>query len=201
MQFQIEYQENTKNIVISDYFNATFQATEHLIKMGHQRICLLTQEFEGIKSREERIDGYKMALEKNNISFDPSYIQYWDRTTGFESIPSTLLGSPLSPTAFIPLHLSITVDLLKNLEQNNISIPSDVSIISFDDLPMADFFKVPITAIRQDDYKVGTESARLLMTAINGEEVKDNRIVVPCSIIERSSCTKLNTANEVERSI
>ena len=65
--FQLEHEGNEKNIVISDYRKAAFEATEYLIKNGHNRICFLTQDFKEVKSREERYLGYTEALKKYNL--------------------------------------------------------------------------------------------------------------------------------------
>jgi DNA-binding LacI/PurR family transcriptional regulator len=201
VHFQLEHDGNEKNIIISDYRKAAFEATEYLISLGHKRICFLTQNFENVKSRNERYQGYTAALKKHKITLDKHLIQYWQRETGFEQPPEKILESTNPPTAFFTQHLAITTDLLKTLDQHNITIPDDVSLVGFDDIPMAEFFKVPITVVSQEPYQIGVESAKLLLETIydnNSDNKKSSdqeqsayRVTVPCSLIKRASCKTL----------
>lgn len=68
------------------------------------------------------------------------------------------------------------------------SILYNVSIIGFDDIPMADFFRVPVTVVRQQPYEVGNEAARLLFDQIQNSGAETRRSVIPCTLIERDSC-------------
>ncbi|MGJ8693020.1 MAG: LacI family DNA-binding transcriptional regulator [Thalassotalea sp.] len=191
VQFQIEYDGNERNIIVSDYRQAAFDATEYLIKLGHQRICFMTQDFKNVKSRNERYLGYVAALEKHNIALDKSLIQYWHRETGFQQSPKSILNSDIAPTVFFTQHLAITTELLTNLNQEGISIPDDVSLLGFDDLPMADFFKVPITVVKQDPYKIGFEATKLLLNSINANDNVAHKLMIPCTLATRESCKKL----------
>lgn len=186
--FQLEHEGNEKNIVISDYRKAAFEATEYLIKNGHNRICFLTQDFKEVKSREERYLGYTEALKKYNLPVDSALVQYWHRETGFNTQPKQILAIDNPPTAFFTQHLAITIECLKALKLDDINIPNDVSFIGFDDIPMAEFFQVPITVVKQAPYKVGLAAAKLLLDNINNETKAPVRLTVPCTLTLRDSC-------------
>ncbi|WP_225623946.1 LacI family DNA-binding transcriptional regulator [Vibrio panuliri] len=188
VEFQIEYQPSDKYVVVSDYEKAAFDATEYLIELGHKNICLITQTFEGIQSRQERIQGFQRALDKHAIKHDQSNILFWSRKDGFESSPSALLRSAQAPSAFFTQHLAITTELLKDLESNKVTVPNDVSLLGFDELPMAEFLKVPVTVIKQDPHRIGVESAKTLMALINNKKPRTKKIIVPCKLIARQSC-------------
>lgn len=193
VQFQLEHKGCLTNIVLSDYKDAAQKATEYLINLGHQRICFMTQKFEGNLSRTERYQGYVNALQAHNLPLDNSLVQFWDRDKGFQNYPIQLLETDNAPTAFFTQHLAITTDLLKQLNQYDIDIPERVSIIGFDEIPMVELFKVPITVIQQDSYQLGIKSAKLLLSALTTREKaeKIKKIIVPCSLIERNSCRHL----------
>ncbi|WP_448247801.1 LacI family DNA-binding transcriptional regulator [Thalassotalea agariperforans] len=191
VQFQIEYDGNEKNIIVSDYRQAAFDATEYLIQLGHQRICFLTQDFQTVKSRTERYLGYAAALEKHNLPLDEHLIQYWHRASGFQQSPLAMLATDNPPTAFFSQHLAITTELLSQLNQRNIAIPDDVSVLGFDDLPMAEFFKVPITVIKQESYKIGAEATKVLLNNINNKDKVSHKIMIPCNLMIRQSCKKI----------
>ena len=191
VQFQLEHDGNEKNIILSDYRQGAFDATQYLIELGHTRICFVTQDFKNVKSRHERYQGYAEALDKYNITLDEQLIKYWHRETGFETSPKEIFALDNPPTAFFTQHLAITTALLKNLSQENISIPGDVSLLGFDDIPMAEFFKVPISVVKQDPYKIGLEAAKLLLENINDKEKPSYRVMVPCTLTKRDSCKTL----------
>ena len=108
VHFQLEHDGNEKNIIVSDYRKAAFDATEYLIKLGHKRICFVTQDYKNVKSRMERYLGYAEALGKYKIPLDKQLIQYWQRETGFLQSPKAIIASANSPTAFFTQHLPIT---------------------------------------------------------------------------------------------
>lgn len=192
VQFQLEYEHCNSNIVLSDYRGAARKATEYLLELGHKRIVFLTQYFENNLSRKERHEGYVDALKANGIAYDERLVQYWQRDLGFKQSPITVLNSDNPPTAFFTQHLAITTDLLTLLHQNNIDIPKQVSIVGFDEIPMVDMFKVPITVVQQNPYQLGEESAKLLLDNLLSEgppsEIK--KIIIPCELMIRESCQR-----------
>jgi len=193
-KFQLEYQDCNSDIVLSDYRGAAQKATEYLLKLGHRRIAFLTQYFEDNLSRTERYQGYLDALRIYGVDHDESLIQYWQRDTGFQQSPATLLKIKNAPTAFFTQHLAITTDLLKELDEQKIEIPKQVSVLGFDEIPMVEMFKVPITVVQQDPYQLGEESAKLLLGKLLSPDssVEIKKIIVPCALVIRSSCQSIN---------
>lgn len=192
VQFQLEYDQCESNLVVSDYRKASFEATEYLIGLGHKRICFLTQKFEGIRSREERYLGYLSALEKHGIELDPGLVRHWDRETRFHTSLAQIIDEN-QPTAFFSQHLAITTDLIQGFDKLGVEIPRDMSLLGFDEIPMVEHFKVPITVVRQDPYQVGKESARLLLQSINQgkKQTEKTKVTIPCTLVERESCREV----------
>ncbi|SJN31236.1 Transcriptional (co)regulator CytR [Vibrio casei] len=196
VQFQLEYEDCHTNMVLSDYRQAARNATEYLIELGHTRICFLTQCFEGNLSRTERYKGYQDALNAHDIDVEKGLVQYWKRDLGFEQSPVSLLQTVDAPTAFFTQHLAITTDLLKELHQEGIEIPQQVSIVGFDEIPMVEMFKVPVTVIQQDSYKIGSQSAQLLLNELTNDVqmgfiTNKQKVIVPCTLVERKSCRNI----------
>lgn len=191
VHFQLEHDSNEKNIIVSDYRKAAFEATEYLIQLGHKRICFVTQDFKNVKSRKERYLGYVDALNKYQIPLDEQLIQLWQRGSGFQKSPKNILEMLNSPTVFFTQHLAITTELLTALNKEKILIPDDVSLLGFDDIPMVDFFKVPITVITQEPYEIGKEAAKLLLNNIDDKKALPQKIMIPCSLSKRLSCQKI----------
>ncbi|MGR5063463.1 LacI family DNA-binding transcriptional regulator [Photobacterium sp. DNB22_13_2] len=192
VQFQLEYPDCQSHVVLSDYQDAAFQATEHLIQLGHKRICFMGQTFNESNSRQARYQGYLAAMSKHGLKAYPDHLQYWDREAGFENSPVDLIQGSDAPTAIFSQHLAITADLLKALNAADIQIPQQVSILGFDEIPMVELFKVPVSVIRQDSYQIGTATAKLSIEAILGRHDSLQRVIVPSMLIERDSCRKIS---------
>ena len=190
VQFQLEYENCNTNMVVSDYEKAAFEATEYLIKLGHKRICFLTQDFKTVKSRSDRYRGYFAAHEKYNIPLDMDLVRYWNRDNSFEQSIESILAIDNPPSAFFTQHLAITTDFLSEINRLNINMPEDLSLVGFDDLPMAEFFKVPVTIVNQKPYQVGAEAAKLLLDSISSGDKSTRRITVPCTFEKRMSCSE-----------
>ncbi|OBT13999.1 LacI family transcriptional regulator [Vibrio sp. UCD-FRSSP16_10] len=195
VQFQLEYPNCQSSIVLSDYQQAAFQATEHLIEMGHQRICFVAQKSFNSDSRKARYEGYVQALNKHGMTENADLILYWDREKGFEQDPAQLLQQSVAPTAFFSQHLAITIELLQTFNRVNIEIPEQASVLGFDEIPMVELFKVPITVLRQDAHKIGSESAKLAIEFIEGKHETMQRTIVPCQLIKRDSVRDINRSN------
>lgn len=189
VQFQLEYPETQTHLVSSDYFQAAKDGTQYLIDLGHKKIGFLTQSFEGNNSRSQRYQGYLAALKENEIEHDPNMVLFWERTHGFERSPLSLLNQHQA-TALFSQHLAISLALLQSLNQAKVMIPSDVSVLGFDEIPMVDMFKVPISVIKQDAYQIGYESAKMLLDLIDNKP-RDKKLILPCELIKRDSCRKL----------
>lgn len=190
VQFQLEYSDCPSSIVLSDYRQAAKNATEYLIGLGHKRICFMTQVFEGSLSRTERYLGYVDALKTHGIAYDESLIQYWNRDSGFVYSPVALLQQTNAPTAFFTQHLAITTDLLKLFSLHHIDVPQRVSIVGYDEIPMVEMFKVPVTVVQQDSYNIGLESAKLLLSdlKLQDQPKQAKKVIVPCQLVIRDSC-------------
>ncbi len=189
VQFQLDYSDSTSPIVLSDYEEAARNATQYLIDLGHRNIAFLTQDYSLENSRASRFLGYKQALKDNGIAFDSKLVIVWDRTTGYQKLPSSLLKLKHAPTAYFSQHLPLTQALLTDFSKQNIEIPSQVSLLSFDEIPMVEHLKVPITVVKQQSHQIGRESAASLIRLIQGKPTQ-SRIVVPCELIERQSCAE-----------
>ena len=192
VQYQVEHDQCDTSIVVSDYEKYAYEATEYLIQLGHKRIGFFTQEIKDVTSRNERYQGYVSALEKYGIELDEQLVILWNRETGFEHSPKSLLAMDNAPTAFFAQHLAITASLLQELHKSDIDIPQEVSVVGFDKVPMTNLFKTPITAIEQDPHRIGKESAKLLFDIINNKVENTQKILIPCTFQKRLSCKDIS---------
>lgn len=175
------------NTVLSNYYQGTFDATNYLVKQGHKQIAIITYAFEGITTRQDRIDGYIDSLKKHNIKLDSELVKIVDNPNETQSAIHMLLNLETPPTCIITMYNNLTVQLLNYVNQHNIKIPDDLSIVAFDDLPHSNLFKVPITVINQSSYELGQKSAELIINRISNPNKEHDNVTLPCELIIRES--------------
>lgn len=188
IQFQLEHVDCDTSVVVADYKRASYSATQYLLELGHSRICFVTQPFETVSSRLEKYQGFLDAHKKLNVPFDEDLMLYWDREKGLQASPLDILDRPNPATAFFTQQTAITIDVLKALNSANVDIPERVSLLGFEDIPNAEFFKVPVSVIKQQPYEIGAEAARLLINKLSHPKSFNTRIQIPCELVVRESC-------------
>ncbi|MBU1062174.1 MAG: LacI family transcriptional regulator, partial [Candidatus Omnitrophica bacterium] len=131
----------TKDLPVSciaiDNFNAAINAVEYMIERGHSRIATITGE---LKSQVaiDRLNGYVKALEKHKIVKKNSYIKYGDygRESAIKATKELIKLKDL-PTAIFAASDEMAVGAIQVLVDNGIGVPGDMSVIGFDDNPLA----------------------------------------------------------------
>lgn len=171
------------NCVCSDNRDGTYRGTAHLIRLGHRRIGCVTSPVLGTTSLEDRLYGYEQALADHHIPVDHS-ARLHDLSP--DAIRSFLLDRrDLSALiVFDSVHGS---RIMAAAEHLGIRIPEDLSLVIFDDYPNADLFRVPPTVIVQPFRQMGREAARLLLELIGNPLAERRRIMLPTTLVERSS--------------
>lgn len=180
------------NKVMSDYHQGSYDATRHLIDMGHRHIAVLTNPYENIPSRIRRLDGFRDAMSDHGLTVDDNQICVIDDTLDVAKAYNRLLSSDTPPTVIFSMFSQITVQLLSLLQERETNIPEEMSVICFDDFPLAHLFKTPVTAVDQSAYALGEATAKRLLEIINGDQTEKKMTLLPCNLVIRDSCSKLN---------
>jgi DNA-binding LacI/PurR family transcriptional regulator len=159
--------EGFSSIRIDDVDSA-FTAVQHLVNLGHQRIGLISEAPEPMRFTVpvHRRGGYRAALEQAGIEPDPELEVNGDFTIrgGFDATVE-LLGRRHLPTAIFAESDEMAFGALRALRCVGLRVPEDVSVIGFDDHPMAEYFD--LTTIFQDVYDQGRQIARQLVGAVS----------------------------------
>jgi LacI family transcriptional regulator len=176
------------NSVVVDNYSGSYQATHYLIQQGHKRIAII-QGLINTSTNSDRVKGYKDALIKNGISIDKKLIVGNDfrKDNGYIET-KLLLASPEPPTAIFTMSDLITLGALEAIKESDFTIPDDLSILSYDDIDFAPFFKSPLTAVRQPKESMGKVAVKLLIEDIKlkGKSTKQKIILKPELVIRES---------------
>jgi LacI family transcriptional regulator len=147
---------------VDNFYGATL-AMEHLISLGHKRIGFIGKP--KLTSSVERLNGYKTVLEKHAIPYDESLVTISEMATieGGCDATARLLGNPDPPTAVFLVNDMMAIGAVKAAQLNGLNVPKDLSIVGFDDIPLAESVTPAITTVRQPAFEKGVRAARLLI--------------------------------------
>lgn len=173
--------------VVVDNYSGSLEAVEHLIRYGHSRIAFI-QGLPGTYTNNERLRGYRDALERHGIPYNPDLVVGGDfREENGYMETKLLLTSSLPPTALFATSDLITLGALKAISEEGLTIPDDISLIMFDDFDFAPYLKCPVTAVRQPKEMMGEIAVKLLAEELEGHRRDGKRIVLKTTLVVRDS--------------
>jgi LacI family transcriptional regulator len=177
--------------VDSDNLSGAIAATEHLIRLGHRRIGFLggRPDLESARAREE---GYRGALTDAGITVDPALMRIGGfREESADQPARELLMMAHRPTAIFAANDLSAIRTMAVARSLGLSVPDDLSVVGFDNVPESALTTPPLTTINQPIQQMGFEAMKLLIALIDGTEVREPHRRLPTSLIERGSCRPL----------
>ena len=175
----------------SDNMRGAMTATEYLLSLGHRRIGFLggRPDLESARLREE---GYRTALAAAGIPADPTLIRVGGYRPDTADQPAhELLTMPDRPTAiFAANDLSAlrTMDVARSL---GLSVPDDVSILGFDNVPESAMSTPALTTIAQPIRRMGSEAIAQLIAMMDGTTEGGAHVTLPTELVVRASCRRV----------
>lgn len=175
--------------VTSDDYNGAAKAVNHLIHLGHTKIVCV-QGLSGTSINDSRINAFKDTIISNGLKIDDNSIigNAFSEENGYISAKQLIESKEGLPTAILSLSNTITLGILKAFLESDISIPEDVSIISFDEEGYSCLLKTPMTTISQAKEEIGKTAFKMLLTQIDSDKkLKQDNILFPTNLIIRDS--------------
>ncbi|MEZ5405056.1 MAG: LacI family DNA-binding transcriptional regulator [Verrucomicrobiia bacterium] len=175
-------------VVAQDRLGASI-ATEYLIAQGHRDILHLAGPL-GASSTEERLMGYRKALEKSKVGYRDSLVfrAGSDIEEGRKAMMQ-VLSEKVSFSAIFAVNDYVAVGACEILLSQGIKIPEEVSVVGFGDVRLAKYYQVPLTTIYQGQKELGRLSFGMLLQMIQGIEVEPR--LLPVQLVERKSVAKV----------
>ena len=174
--------------VRTDSEAGAYLAIRHLIDLGHRRIAVLTGPAD-VSTSMDRVAGYRRALAEESLEPDSRYILFgeYNDASGFEMTRRILAARP-RPTALFAANNFIAFGAIQALREAGLSIPEEMSIAVFDDLPQGWVFDPFLTVVSQPAYEIGRRATELMLERLTGEAPAEPRtIVLPSELIARRS--------------
>jgi DNA-binding LacI/PurR family transcriptional regulator len=162
-------------------------ATLHLASLGHQRIghiSVPTWTCPGL----DRLEGYRQGLVEAGLMADPALVYFGDASvaSGLQGAEA-LLSLPDPPTAFFCFSDLTAVGVLRGARSRRLRVPDDLSVIGFDDVPLARYVDPPLSTMRQDMAGLGRCATQMLLDLIAGTELQAP-VELRTQLVERGSC-------------
>jgi len=197
------FPELDTDYVVSDNFRGAYEATTHLIKLGHRRIGYITGR-ECLTSVYNRLKGYKKALQDYDIDYQEELVK--------KVIPRPALSIEKSyeatkellkegPTAIFTYNEIATIGALKAIKEKGIDVPKKLAFVGFDEVALASHIFMPLTVVMQQSYRIGEIGARMLIERVKHlhekkEFLEVRHISVKTKLLIGDSCgAKLKSKN------
>lgn len=159
-------------------------ATRHLVELGHQRIGLIAGP-DDYELSGWRVDGWRTAMAEAGLSTDGLLAQGdFSRESGHAAAPCLI---DAGATAIIASNDQMALATVEIASERGLVVPDDLSVISFDDTPIARFNHPPLTAVTQPIAEVTARAVELIIAARAGQAVPDGPVVVPPTLAVRRS--------------
>lgn len=177
------------NCVSRDEEQISFEATQHLIQLGHTRIAFLGGNLK-YSYTHDRTQGYRRAMETYGLGYDERMVLH-----GFdEHRAAQFLVECSETTAVVIINELFASRVLPIVQQHGVSIPNHLSVVTFDDTEVSRNFVPPLTSVSFPFFQEGFWAVRLLMEQVRQPVVLNMQVVLKANLIKRESCRPINTA-------
>jgi DNA-binding LacI/PurR family transcriptional regulator len=171
----------------NDNEQASYDATRHLIELGHKRIGFVSGPPNLVVSHD-RLEGYKRALKEHGLEMRPEWIVEGEflQESGYRAM-SYIMGIPERPTALVVIDDLVAYGVLRGLNELGYRVPEDVSLISFNNIAISALTTPPLTSIDIGIYQMGYMAAQALVRKVTTDRDYAERIIIPHRLELRES--------------
>lgn len=173
------------------------ESLEYLIEMGHKNIAFIGAEVVGdhkeIKT-DERKEVFISFIKQKGL-YNENYIFEGEKLSfdeGYRLAKCMIEQTTVLPTAIFIANDTTATGVLAALNQAKISVPKDISLIGFNDLPTTKHLSPPLTSVKVPMSFMAECAIEMLLKKISDEKVLPRKTIVPCKLIVRESCRELN---------
>lgn len=168
-------------------WNGGLLAARHLLELGHRRIAMIGGPGHYIGCRA-RLDGYRAALDAAGVPADPALVRTADLyVEGGSAAATELLHLPDPPTAIFTANDLQALGVYQAARDRGLRIPTELSVVGFDDLPFVRWLGPPLTTVRQPLLQMGAAAAQMIRELSLGRTLGHDRIEIPTALVVRDS--------------
>ncbi|MEK3884688.1 LacI family DNA-binding transcriptional regulator [Paenibacillus sp. PL2-23] len=183
------------NILSVDNNNeqAAFDATQHLIIQGHERIGFVSGPPD-LTVSHDRMEGYRRAMKTAGLPIRAEWIVEGEflQQSGYRAM-SFMMGLPERPSGLVVIDDVVGFGVLRGLNELGYSVPNDISLVSFNNIALSELATPPISSVDIGTYQLGYTASQMLIRHINEEEIYQSRMIIPHRLIVRESSIQAMT--------
>ncbi|HEY4026047.1 MAG TPA: LacI family DNA-binding transcriptional regulator [Candidatus Dormibacteraeota bacterium] len=177
---------------VADNHGGAALAAEHVVRLGHRRVALVMGP-ERLRTSREREAGYRSVLEAAGI--EPVVVAGDYTREGGAAAAAELLELGREVTAVLVSNDNMAIGVLAALRERGVSVPADVSVVGFDDVPGLEFIHPALTTVRVPMAAIGSAGVARALAILRGSDRNRRLRVHPVELVERaSSAPPLRTA-------
>jgi DNA-binding LacI/PurR family transcriptional regulator len=168
------------------------RAVQHLIELGHSDIALITNAKLSYTSAQQRRKGYLSAIEKAGIPVKTDLMKEGNYTpdSGYRAMSDLLKATPRPTAVFIASDV-VALGAILAVKEAGLNIPEDISIVGFDDIPLAEFFDPPLTTVRLPAFDLGWMAGERLGRLVKKEPIEQVGLLLKTELVIRESTTQV----------
>ncbi len=172
-----------------DNISAVKSAVNYLCKTGCRKIATITGPIDSTVGID-RLEGYRQAIREQNGQVDESLVVEgnFTETGGFIAMQKLL---PFKPDGVFAASDVMAVGAMRAVEEANLRVPEDISIIGFDDLPAASYGSNQLSTVRQNVPELGLRAVECLIEQIGDDSIAPHGVMMDTELIIRKSCFRL----------
>lgn len=171
-----------------DNYVESYEAVKYLVNLGHNNIGFVSGYSDDDASGEERLEGYKKCLEDYSIVFKQNNVCQGDFTvkSGYAACEKILMYNE-SITALFCANDEMAFGAINCIIDKNLKVPEDISVMGFDDIKYASYFRPKLTTVHQPIYETGQKATKLIIQAINKGEKVEKDVILKGGVVVRES--------------
>ena len=174
--------------VAVDNRTAIAHVVEHLVRLGHRDIATITGDLK-TQSGLDRLDGFVTAMKARTLPIKDHYIQVGDfGLPSARAAAEALLALKDRPTAVFVASDEMALETIHVALAKRVRVPEELSVVGFDDNPIAAHAQIPLTTVRQPLSEIGRQGVELLFQYLKRKKRAPTKLLLPTELIERQSC-------------
>ena len=174
--------------VVVDNHMAAAEVVTYLALLGHRRIGHIAGP-QNTTTGVERREGYRETMQRLGLANDPGLIveaEAFSEQGGYRAL-GTMLAGTARPSAVFGANDLIAIGMLQRLREIGLRVPQDLSIVGFNDIPLAGLLEPALTTVRVPQLEMGIVGAQLLIDRLQGRPIPNGRVTLPTELVIRAS--------------
>ncbi|MGE5551864.1 MAG: LacI family DNA-binding transcriptional regulator [Bacteroidota bacterium] len=172
-----------RDCVTVDNVLGAYQATQHLLQLGHRRIGFVSGPFH-VSASMERFTGFRQAAANHGLNVDELPVIEGDfRQAGGYAAAVRMLGLQPRPTALFVANDQMAIGALEAAHDLGVQVPEEMAVVGFDDIPTASLHTIQLTTVAQPKYEIGAAATRMLLDKIDRASVDGCRSLSSAKVV------------------